>query len=116
MSRITEVRTVALEVADQDRALRFYVDTLGLRIRVDIPVPQLGGRWIEVAPPGAGGSIALIPAGRQAGIRLATTDAIALHAGLDKRGVAVQELLRWPGVPPMFAFTDIDGNVLVAGE
>lgn len=116
MSSITEVRTVALEVADQDRALRFYVDRLGLQVRADTPVPQLGGRWIEVAPPGAGTSIALIPAGRQSGIRLATTDAVELHAELSRGGVAVQELLRWPGVPPMFMFSDIDGNVLVAGE
>jgi lactoylglutathione lyase len=24
--------------------------------------------------------------------------------------VATEELLRWPGVPPMFRFTDPDGN------
>jgi len=28
------------------------------------------------------------------------------------RGVDVDELLRWEGVPPMFAFRDPDGNGL----
>jgi hypothetical protein len=27
-------------------------------------------------------------------------------------GIPVGELLRWEGVPPMFAFRDPDGNVL----
>ena len=34
----------------------------------------------------------------------------AAHADLAAAGVAVEELLRWPGVPPMFRFTDPDGN------
>jgi hypothetical protein len=28
------------------------------------------------------------------------------------RGVDAGEVLRWPGVPPMFAFRDQDGNGL----
>lgn len=48
---ITGIRTVGIPVTDQDRAA-FYVDTLGLEKRLDAPVEQIGGRWIEVAPPG----------------------------------------------------------------
>ena len=49
---ITDVRTVAVTVTDQDRALSFYVDTLGFEKRLDAPIsPTM--RWIEVAPPGA---------------------------------------------------------------
>ena len=117
-SQITTVRTVGIPVSDQDRALDFYVETLGLEKRLDAPVPQLGGRWIEVAAPEGGSSIALIPAredlaaGVETGVRLATVDAEAEHARLSEAGADVGELLRWEGVPPMFALRDPDGNGL----
>ena len=41
-----------------------------------------------------------------------TADAASLHEELAVRGVDVSELLRWEGVPPMFAFPDPDGNGL----
>ena len=34
---ITGVRTVSIPVTDQDRALAFYVDTLGFEKRLDVP-------------------------------------------------------------------------------
>ena len=120
-TRIHAVHTVAVPVSDQDRALAFYVGTLGLETRRDIPMGG-AGRWIEVAPPGAPTTIALAPAtdgtpaGGLTGIRLATTDAAADRAALSARGVDVDDLLRWPGVPPMFEFRDPDGNGLVVVE
>jgi lactoylglutathione lyase len=113
---ITGLRTVGVPVSDQDRALEFYLDKLGLEKRVDAPVEELGGRWIEVAPAGVTTSIALVPTregvptGVETGIRLTTRDAAAVHADLQGRGVEVGELLSWPGVPPMFAVHDQDGN------
>jgi lactoylglutathione lyase len=115
---ITDILNVRVPVTDQDRAVEFYTAKLGFQIRRDVPLPQFGGRWIEVAPPGAAITISLVPArdgvpaGVQTGIRLATADAAALHADLQARAVDVGELLRWPGVPPMFAFHDQDGNGL----
>jgi lactoylglutathione lyase len=115
---ITGIRTIGVHVADQDRAVDFYVGTLGLDKRLDVPAEQLGGRWIEVAPPGSTTTIALVPArqgattGAETGIRLTTADAASLHQELVARGVDVGELLRWDGVPPMFAFRDPDGNGL----
>src|ERR1017187_9219100 len=58
--RITDVRTVGVPVTQQDRALEFYVDRLGFEKRLDVPMGH-GARWIEVAPPGARTTIALIP-------------------------------------------------------
>jgi catechol 2,3-dioxygenase-like lactoylglutathione lyase family enzyme len=119
---ITGIRTVGVPVTDQDRAVAFYVDVLGLEKRLDAPVEQLGGRWIEVAPAGAATSIALVPAGPGAkagvetGIRLSVPDAAALHKELVERGAEVGELLRWPGVPPMFSLRDPDGNGLEVVE
>jgi len=115
--QITGVRTVGVPVTDQDQALNFYVGTLGLDKRADLPLGG-GRRWIEVAPAGAATTIALVaardgaPAGVETGIRLIAADADDLHAGLSAQGVDTGEILRWPGVPPMFAFRDQDGNGL----
>lgn len=117
-TRITQLRTVGVPVTDQARALDFYAGALGLEKRLDVPLGA-GQRWIEVAPPGAATTIALVaekanqPTGHDTGIRLVTENADAKHADLLARGVdADPEVLRWPGVPPMFAFRDPDGNTL----
>ena len=116
--RIRGIHTIGVPVADQDRALAFYTGPLGFETRMDMPVPQLGSRWIEVAPPGSPVTVALVqagagkPAGGERGIRFTTADAAALHAELTAAGVDVDELLNWPGVPPMFGFRDADGNGL----
>jgi lactoylglutathione lyase len=115
MTTITDVRTIGVNVSDQDRALAFFTDTLGFEKRLDAPIsPTM--RWIEVAPPGAGTSIALNATeetqdiGTDTGIRFTVPDAAAERASMEARGVAVGELLRWDEVPPMFAFDDPDGN------
>jgi lactoylglutathione lyase len=115
---IAGIATVGVPVTDQDRALGFYTETLGMEKQLDVPLPQFGGRWITVAPPGSATTIALLPAhegvpsGVETGIRLASPDAAAAHQQLQDLGVDVGELLRWEGVPPMFAFHDPDGNGL----
>src|SRR5579864_7303857 len=121
MTSITDVRTVGVPVVHQDRALDFYVDKLGFEKRLDFPLGA-GNSWIEVAPPGATTTIALVrtregfPAGVETGVRLTTADADADHAYLQSQGVDTDEVLRWEGVPPMFAFRDQDGNSLVIVE
>jgi len=119
--RISDVRTVAVPVADQQRALDFYGGVLGFQTRMDSPFP--GGRWIEVAAPGATTTIALAAAqegtasGVDTGVRFTTADATADHAALAAAGVDVDgEVLRFPGVPPMFSFRDPDGNTLYVVE
>ena len=111
---ITHVGTVVVPVADQDQALAFYTQTLGFEVRIDAPFGP-GLRWIEVAPPGAQTSLALVPRdSAPAGIEvsLATRSAAGDHAELRARGVeADPELIRMgEGVPPMFTFRDPDGN------
>ena len=44
-----------------------------------------------------------LPAGIDTGIRFVTTDADAEHASMEEQGVDVDEVLRWPEVPPMFS-------------
>jgi catechol 2,3-dioxygenase-like lactoylglutathione lyase family enzyme len=114
---IGQVSTVMVPVGDQDRALEFYLDTLGFEKRLDTPYGD-GDRWVEVAPPGAATTIALVPPreGEQAGIEtrvaFATRDIDTDHATLRERGVeADEEVMRMGGpVPPMFFFSDPDGN------
>jgi catechol 2,3-dioxygenase-like lactoylglutathione lyase family enzyme len=113
--RITQVGTVIIPVSDQDKALEFYVGTLGFEKRLDGSFGE-GQRWVEVAPPGAATTIALVPsrAGELTGIEVsfATGDAEGDHRELRARGVdADEELLRMGDqVPPMFTFRDPDGN------
>jgi lactoylglutathione lyase len=114
---IRDIRTVGVPVVDQEQALTFYVETLGFEKRLDVPMGG-GARWIEVAPQNAATTIALIrahdglSAGVETGIRLTTADAEAIHANFLAHGIDTDDVLRWPGTPPMFAFRDRDGNGL----
>ena len=114
---ITQVRTIAVPTADQERSLAFYTDILGFEKTLDAPFGP-GQRWIEVTPQRGGATIALPPQGDASvgvdtGIRLETDDAEADHRALKAAGADVDpEVLRYPGVPPMFTFRDPDGNTL----
>lgn len=113
-THITGVRAISIPVDDQDEALRFYAETLGFALVRDMPTPN-GGRWIELAPGADGPVVTLeraLPGTRRGaiGIRFMTEDVDATHATLVARGVDVDEILAWPGVPKMFAFRDPDGN------
>jgi len=107
---------VGIPVADQDRALKFYLEKLGFEKRLDVPFGK-GERWVEVAPPGSATTIALVraregdPTGIDTQVRLTTKDAAGDHAVLRARGVDVDaEVMRYP--VPMFVFRDADGNRL----
>jgi catechol 2,3-dioxygenase-like lactoylglutathione lyase family enzyme len=122
--KITAVGRVCVTVADTDRAIEFYVDTLGFEKVVDTPMgPDM--RWVEVKLPGTKTTIALAPppqgqeaGGSQTGICLDTSDVDADHAALKAAGVDVdEEVTRWGGpVPPMFWLRDPDGNSLIVVE
>ena len=112
-SHITGIRTVSIPVESQDAALQFYVTALGFTVLRDLPTPN--GRWIELSP----GSDAVIVTLETAspgitrvaiGIRYTTDDIESAHAALADAKVDTDDILRWPGVPAMFAFRDPDGN------
>ena len=122
-TRITHVGTVIVPVSDQERALEFYLETLGFEKRTDTPYGE-GERWVDVAPPGAATTIALVPpregdpTGIETRVALATDDVDADHANLRDRGVDVDpEVMRMGDpVPPMFFFRDPDGNTFFIVE
>ncbi|MGY8683125.1 VOC family protein [Bradyrhizobium sp. UFLA05-153] len=129
--RLRNVGTVFVPVADQDRALSFYNDTLGFETRFDLEYDN-GLRWIEIAPPGSAHRIALVPrtegsvrAGPHTYCALEADNAEDIHQELKSRGVKVSEIARTGSertglfadnvivrnpVPPQFYLHDPDGN------
>ena len=118
---ISKVGRVCVTVADTDRALDFYVGTLGFEKVVDVPMgPDM--RWVEVRVGGADTTIALAPppqgrpaGGAETGICLDTSDVDAAHVGLKAAGADVDDEVSRYGdpVPPMFWLRDPDGNSLI---
>ena len=125
-AKISQLANVIIPVADQDRMLDFYTETLGLEKRADVPMgDEHEGRWIEVAPSGAETPIALCPpgpkgesGGKDTGITLQTDDVDAYHAQLTESGVDVDGEVSRMGepVPPLFWFRDPEGNQLMVVE
>lgn len=118
---LTQVGRVCVTAADTDRAIDFYVGTLGFEKVVDVPMGP-NQRWVEVQLAGTPTTIAIAPppqgqeaGGSQTGIILDTTDVDADHAALKAAGADVDdEVTRYGGpVPPMFWVRDPDGNSLI---
>jgi catechol 2,3-dioxygenase-like lactoylglutathione lyase family enzyme len=122
-TQITHMSTVMIPVSDRDRAIEFYLDKLGFEKRADIPFGH-DERWVEVAPPGATTTVALVapregePTGIETRVAFTTGDADADHEQLRARGVDVDETVMRMGdpVPPMFFFRDLDGNKFMIVE
>lgn len=117
---ISHVQTATIPVSDQQKALDFYVNTLGFEKRRDDSMgPDM--RWIEVAPPG--GQTGLILAkgfgldadriGTFTGLVLDTADIQATYDDLRAKGIQFSEgptPQSWGGIQALFAD---DGNGFV---
>jgi catechol 2,3-dioxygenase-like lactoylglutathione lyase family enzyme len=116
----TQLRTVAVPVADQERSKALF-EELGFTTSLDTEL-QPGFRWLELALPGGDATLSLVttgaqlPTGIDTGIRLVTSDARAAHASLADKGLDVGELLDWESTPLMFSFLDPDGNRFYVSE
>jgi catechol 2,3-dioxygenase-like lactoylglutathione lyase family enzyme len=120
-TRVSKINTVVVPVSDQDRAVAFYVETLGLEKRTDVPFGN-GYRWVEVGPSGAETTIAIVPpppgkptGNVETGIGLYTDEIDTYHADLKASGVDVDPEVSRMGdpVPPLFWLRDPDGNTLM---
>jgi predicted enzyme related to lactoylglutathione lyase len=60
---LIRIANMQLWVHDQDDALAFYTEKLGMEVRTDVTVPELGNfRWVTVGPAGQPDvAIALMP-------------------------------------------------------
>jgi catechol 2,3-dioxygenase-like lactoylglutathione lyase family enzyme len=48
-----KIANAHLWVHDQEAALAFYTDKLGMEVRSDVTIPEIGDfRWLTVSPPG----------------------------------------------------------------
>src|SRR3954447_5733542 len=104
-TRINTIGIVCIPVSDQDKAIEFYVDTLGFEKRADVPFGN-GYRWVEVAPEGAPTTIAIVPpppgkptGSVETGIGLHTDDIDAVHEDLKAQGVDVDAEVSRMGDP-----------------
>ena len=120
---IKYIHSATILVTDQDRAIDFYVNTLGFEKRDDRPYgdPPGASRWVVVAPPGAQTALALarpedMGAGADAGggykgISLIADDVNATYEELSARGGAfTAQPQRMPRGALATWFTDPDGN------
>jgi predicted enzyme related to lactoylglutathione lyase len=118
---IRKVKFVGIPVRDQDRALDFYVNTLGFALVTDQPMGP-GQRWIEVRPPKGETGIALftVPGqedriGTFTGVSWECDDVEKTHRELLAKGV---EFVKPPQKQPwgtMAILKDSEGNQIVLG-
>ena len=124
---IGQVATIVVPVTDQDAALAFYVEVLGMQKVNDFTYPT-GERWLEVSPGKGSANLCLVashperPAGIETGVVLMSGDVLADLATLRGRGLDVDEeplpegeVVWWSGaplagVPTQFRLRDPDGN------
>jgi catechol 2,3-dioxygenase-like lactoylglutathione lyase family enzyme len=110
---LKQLTTVQIWVHDQDEALDFYTEKLGLELRDDVTVPELGNfRWLTVGVPGQddvaivlmavpGPPVfdeetraqiqALVAKGAATGLFFSTEDIDATYTELKGRGVEFQQ-------------------------
>ena len=85
---IKQLTHVNVWVHDQDEALAFYTEKLGMELRDDVTLPELGGfRWLTVGPVGQP-DIALDPHGPSRAARVRRRDTNAKLTELMAKGAA----------------------------
>lgn len=111
---IEKLGTVTVFVSDQDRARRFYTESLGFEVRADMPMAP-GNNWLTVAPSSSPTEIMLFHNDEQAGkshmMAFHTSDIQDTYERMAANGVSFTEPPTpqyWGGVQAMF--TDPDGN------
>jgi len=110
---LKNLTNVQVWVHDQDEALAFYTEKLGMELRDDVTVPELGNfRWLTVGVPGQPDVaitlmavpgppvfdeetrqqiMALVAKGAAGGLFFSTDDVKGTYEELKKRGVEFQQ-------------------------
>lgn len=113
--RTSRILSVSVPVTDQDRAKQYYCDVLGFKCVMD-EMLWPGARLIEVGLPGSDISLLLLSDNGEipVGVRMGVADIDAAHRIVRDHDPSVRgEVLRLDIAPPMFEFTDPDGNGLI---
>lgn len=119
---IKQLKFVSIPVRNQDRALAFYRDMLGFKVKTDQAFDG-SQRWIELKIPGAETGVVLFtPQGQEDRIggffngAFACDNVQKTYEELKARGV---EFLHEPKTEPWgttVMFKDVDGNTIVLGS
>ena len=123
---ISQIHSTTIEVADQDAALDFYVNTLGWEVGTDNPMGE-HMRFLTVVPPGAQTQLVLghsswfsneHPAPARNGVAMISPDIEATYKTLTERGVKFKGPLEdMPWGQKATWFYDLDGNeFFLAGD
>ena len=57
------IASAQLWVRDQDEAVDFWTKKVGMEVKVDATLPEMGGfRWVSVGPPGVSGTTIVLMA------------------------------------------------------
>ena len=112
----TKIGTISIGVSDQDKALDFYVNTLGFEKVDDQPISETE-RHLEIALPGTQTQIALDLRSQSGGNKTGMTGFV-LHtdtieetcATLKARGVTLTQELTTQPLGKWAQFTDLDDN------
>ncbi len=116
------VKFAELPVVDQDRAIRFYTEKLGLSVAVDSPYSP-DWRWLELEIPGAATKILVTrregAARSEPTIILVAADVQAAYEMLKGKGI---EFMQAPTKAPWSAdetyalFRDSENNIVMIGS
>jgi predicted enzyme related to lactoylglutathione lyase len=115
---IRGIKFVSIPVADQDRALAFYTEKLGLRIATDQPFDGKQ-RWLELTIPGAETGVVLFSmnGGPEPGtfmnLSLWTDDVVTTAKALKERGVEFVSEPKKESWGTSAIFKDSEGNRFV---
>jgi predicted enzyme related to lactoylglutathione lyase len=116
------ISVVSLNVADLDRAIDFYTNSLGWEKTMDAPMQdENNSRWVTVGPPGALTVISLIKGygdwapekvGGDSGIVIDVDDVFAAADRFRKKGVKFETEPSIEFFGGWARFADSEGNVL----
>ena len=113
---ITHIGTVAVYVADQDEALRFWTDQVGFELKAARQMTE-SVRWLEVGPTGAESALVLYPKAlmddwdaRKPSVVFVVDDIEATYDQMTRNGVSFSQELVDMAWGKFAAFVDTDGN------
>ena len=117
-----KLELVPVPVSDIDQAKAFYVEKVGFHADHDVR-PSDTVRVVQLTPPGSVCSIVLsrglpgieMQSGSVKGLHLVVGNIVEARGALDRRGVAVSDIVDMGGVK-FASFSDPDGNTWVLQE
>ncbi|MGE3106721.1 MAG: VOC family protein [Phycisphaerales bacterium] len=114
---LKRIKFLAVPVKDQDRALAFYTQKVGLRVFTDQTLGPM--RWIELQIPGAETMLVLhhkpqhVPSDKEPAVALEADNVQATYDELKARGVEFVQPPKKEHWGTYAAFKDSEGNLVM---